>query len=168
MHNNSILLFDKYATEFFKNQPDAKVLEIGPDRNPSTFKQRLSWTGVWDTLDLHTYAQPTYVAADPYLFPIRDRSYDIVFNAQVIEHVPCIWRWMPELSRVCRREGTVITINPVSWEYHTAPVDCWRIYPDGMKALYQYANMRTVLSVFESLDSEHPDVIDTITIGVVK
>ena len=31
--------------------------------------------------------------------------------------------------------GYIITINPVSWKYHEAPVDCWRIYPEGMKTI---------------------------------
>ena len=87
----------------------------------------------WDTLDLvdgHAYvpAELTYRSRSPYEFPIEDDAYDIVLSANVIEHVRCVWRWLPELARVCKAGGLVITISPVSWPYHEAPIDCWRIY----------------------------------------
>jgi len=72
---------------------------------------------------------------DLYAIPVDSESFEIVVSANVIEHVEELWRWVPALARVCRRGGKVITINPISWGFHEAPVDCWRIYPDGMKAL---------------------------------
>jgi hypothetical protein len=63
-----------------------------------------------------------------------------------------IWLWIKEASRVCKIGGKVITINPVSWPYHEAPVDCWRIYPEGMKALCEEASLRVLHSSFESLE----------------
>jgi hypothetical protein len=34
--------------------------------------------------------------------------------------------------------GMSSSVNPVSWVFHEAPVDCWRIYPEGMKALLEH------------------------------
>jgi hypothetical protein len=59
---------------------------------------------------------------------------------------------MGELARICKTGGTIITINPVSWPYHEAPVDCWRAYPEGMKALYEDSSLDVILSVWESLE----------------
>jgi len=59
------------------------------------------------------------------------------------------------LARVTKTNGLVITINPVSWNYHEAPVDCWRIYPEGMKSLYEDASLKVVLSLWESLETPH-------------
>jgi hypothetical protein len=50
--------------------------------------------------------------------------------------------------------GLVITINPVSWPFHTAPFDCWRIYPEGMKALYEDSGLEVLLSEWESLEAQ--------------
>ena len=155
MHKNSRLLFDRYAREFFT--PGLHVLEIGPDRDPSTYRQLAGGTfAAWDTLDFaaRTDVPLTYRTQTEYEFPVPDASYDLVFSAQVIEHVRKPWRWMPELARVCRPGGVVITINPVSWHYHESPVDCWRIYPEGMRALSEDAGLEVVLSEWGSVEME--------------
>lgn len=60
---------------------------------------------------------------------------------------------MKEVSRICKLGGVVITINPVSWPYHEAPIDCWRAYPEGVKALYEEAKLDVIMSKWESLES---------------
>lgn len=154
MHKNSRLLFEKYARSYF--QPEHRVLEIGPDRHPSTYQQIVGATATWDTLDFASRNDVplTYRTTDEYDFPAPDATYDVVFAAQVIEHVRKIWRWMPELARVCRPGGVVIVINPVSWHYHESPVDCWRIYPEGMRALCEDAGLEVLLSEWESVELE--------------
>lgn len=91
----------------------------------------------------------TFAVEDPYRYPIGENEYDVVISGSVIEHVPKPWLWLPELARITRRGGHVITVNPVNWIFHQAPVDCWRIYPDGMKALCEQAGLEPVLSRFE-------------------
>jgi SAM-dependent methyltransferase len=154
MHKNSRLLFEKYARDYFR--PTHRVLEIGPDRDPSTYRTLVGATAAWDTLDFASRADIplTYRTTDEYVFPVEDGVYDIVFAAQVIEHVRKIWRWMPELARVCAPGGHVIVINPVSWHYHESPVDCWRIYPEGMRALCDDAGLEVVASTWESVELE--------------
>jgi SAM-dependent methyltransferase len=138
-----------------------RVLEIGPDQRPSTYQRVVADpTITWETLDMDEGARWTLVSTaalthrstNEYIFPIADNAFDVVVSGQVIEHVRKIWRWVPELARVCKPGGLVITINPVSWEYHEAPVDCWRIYPEGMRALHADAGLTTELAVFESLE----------------
>lgn len=94
------------------------MLEIGPDRDPSTYRTLLDAEfAAWDMLDAfpRTDVPLTYLAESEYSFPVPDGAYDVVFSAQVIEHVKKIWRWMPELARVCRPGGVIITTNPVNW-----------------------------------------------------
>lgn len=154
MHRNSWMMFDRYGAEYIP--PGSRVLEIGPDTVPtSTYRQR---TGVdvacWDTLDFAGRPGVTYGTTDPYRFPLPDDSYDVVLSGQVIEHVPKTWRWMPELARVVRPGGVVITVAPVSWPYHEAPVDCWRMYPEGLKALYDDAGLDVLVAEWGSVELE--------------
>lgn len=151
MHLNSRHLFAKYGLDCFRNNP--AVLEIGPDGEPSTYRRQVTApVARWDTLDLAQRRVPlTYVASSDYSFPVADGTYDVVLAGQVIEHVRKIWRWLPELARVTRPGGFVIIINPVSWHYHGFPTDCWRIYPDGMRALCDDSNLVVQLSRWENV-----------------
>ncbi|MFM6270267.1 MAG: hypothetical protein ACKPFA_27785, partial [Dolichospermum sp.] len=92
MHNNSILLFKKYALSYFK--PNIHVLEIGPDGFPSTYQSIVNDSSIiWETLDIYESNKLTYTATSEYIFPIQDQTYDIIISAQVIEHIRKPWVW---------------------------------------------------------------------------
>jgi SAM-dependent methyltransferase len=161
MHRNSAMIFEKYAPPFFKK--GCSVLEIGADDNPSTYQRIVGeMPARWDSLDIagpnegsnYIHAAPTYITKSEYNFPIQSDQYDVVLSGNVIEHVRKIWRWMPELARVCKPAGIVITVVPVSWHYHEAPIDCWRIYPEGMMALSEDSGLEVVISEWESVELE--------------
>ncbi len=154
MHTNSKLLFTKYALPLFASA--SRVLEVGPDSFPTTYRKMVPIDGlVWDTLDIYDSPALTYPKSNLYQFPVADNAYDVVISGQVIEHVDRIWRWFPELARVTKPGGLVITINPVSWPYHEAPLDCWRIFPSGMKALCEESGLIVESCHFESLELPH-------------
>ena len=71
-----------------------------------------------------------------------------------MEHVPKIWLWVKEMKRILKDDGKIIIISPVSWIYHEAPVDCWRIYPDGMKALLEEEALKAEVCEFTSLEKD--------------
>ena len=188
MHLNSQLLFQKYAPGCFQDYQ--RVLEIGPDGFPSTYRRLLANPTLdWQTLDITGDPQLTFHARDEYTFPMPGGLFDVVLSGQVIEHVRKTWVWIQEVARVCKPGGYVITVNPVSWGYHEAPIDCWRIYPEGMRTLYDEAGLEVQHCAAESLEpwshrlpkylrlfrkvvtggelpaSGLPPAIDTITIG---
>lgn len=156
MHENSKLIFARHAMPFFTAA--TRVLEIGPDGMPSTYQRMVreqrgdDAPATWHTVDLAARPGMTHAARSEYEFPIADSAYDLVLSGQVLEHVRKPWRWLPELARVCRPGGHVITISPVTWPYHEAPVDCWRIYPEGMRALYEEAGLVVLESRWECLE----------------
>lgn len=152
MHLNSRLLFIKHVKPLLKS--GMKVLEIGPNDFPSTY-ERVAETkvSVWHTLDICNDDRLTYPRSAEYSFNIPDETYDIVLSGNVIEHVRKPWLWLRELARVTANDGLVVTICPINWPYHKVPVDCWRIYPEGMCALHEEAGLLTVLALSDSLDT---------------
>lgn len=131
----------------------ARVLELGPDAIPSAYQSMIDTSvSAWDTADFGGRSGLTYGLVDPYRFPVDDAAYDVVLSGQVIEHVPKIWRWMPEVARVTRPGGTIITVAPISWPYHEDPHDCWRIYPDGLRARYEDAGLDVLVAEWGSLE----------------
>jgi SAM-dependent methyltransferase len=153
MHLNSELLFRKYALQYFKD--NMRVLEIGPAGIPSPYQKAIDNPSiVWHTLDIYSsYEGITYVSEKEYEYPIEAGSYDLIISGQVIEHVKKIWLWLAELKRIVKTDGAIIIINPVSWPYHAYPVDCWRIFPDGMKALCEDCNLNVVFCEYESIEA---------------
>lgn len=157
MHENSRRIFVEHAKPCLP--PGARVLEIGPDGSPSTYQRLAAEPSLrWETLDLaaDTSVVPTsgldHVAVSDVEFPLPADSFDVVLSGQVIEHVRRPWRWLAECARVTRPGGKVITICPVSWPYHEAPIDCWRMYPEGLRALYEEAGLEIELCTTASLD----------------
>jgi SAM-dependent methyltransferase len=158
MHFNSELLFKKYAKPYFK--AGQTVLEIGPAGIPSAYSKLVGDPNInWHTID---FADTTYIAGkpdaltyrmeNPYVFPIEDAQYDIVVSGQVMEHVQELWNWLLEIKRVLKPGGIIITISPVSWPYHEAPLDCWRIFPSGIEALAKFCELQIKHNLFESLE----------------
>ena len=154
MHANCKLIVEKYFGNYISESDT--VLEIGPDAVPSTIRKKLSSLDVtWDYLDIREYPGLTYVNQAPYNFSIEDNSYDVIIACQVTEHVEQIWKWLQEVERICKKGGRIIILSPVSWPYHESPVDCWRIYPAGMRALVEnFTKLEIDTCFFESLEME--------------
>lgn len=68
-------------------------------------------------------------------------SFDIVISGQTIEHTRRPWLFVKELARILKPGGRMCVIAPHTWVYHPSPLDCWRIYPDGMRALLEDAGL---------------------------
>jgi SAM-dependent methyltransferase len=160
MHLNSLLLFKKYATAYLTD--NISILEIGSSGNSDFEKySKEKYKLNWNTLELKSSpnnmsGNPNhYETSDEYNYPFANESYDIVFSAQVIEHVGKPWIFLKELKRITKPNGYIITINPVSWPYHEDPVDCWRLYPEAFKSLAEASNLQLVLSIWENLEWEY-------------
>ncbi len=165
MNLNQLLMFDRYAWSYLPS--GGRILEIGPEKSPSCFEERVpGGEQPWESAELRAALDEngerkwgptegttaTHWLDDEYVIPAESDTFDVVFSANVAEHVRQVWTWMKELARVTRPGGVVITIAPVSWPYHASPYDCWRIYPDGARVLADYAGLEVVLAVTERLE----------------
>ena len=159
MHANCKRLIKKYAVPHFTR--DSRVLEVGPNfDNLMVLPHK-----IWDTTDIVYNPRLTFQCRENYI-PVSTESYDIVYATNVMEHVRMPWEWIVELARVCVRGGLVILVVPATWPYHPDPIDCWRVYCDGMEALLRHANLIPVMAVTEG--ERHwfrSPVLDTIGIG---
>jgi SAM-dependent methyltransferase len=81
----------------------------------------------------------------PYRVPMKSNSADLVISGQAFEHIPFFWASLMEIARVLKPNGLVFLTAPSRGHVHTL-VDCWRYYPDGMRAMASFAGL-TVLEV---------------------
>lgn len=104
MHDNSLMLFRKYAGPIFT--PGIRVLEIGGSLAGSLYRSAIADDSItWETLDLKPRGGIVHVAQGEYSYPFLDGEFDVVFAGQVLEHVRHPWLWMREASRITKRGG---------------------------------------------------------------
>ena len=104
----------------------------------------------WHYLGLDVSAGPNVdiVLADPYRWgALTSNSIDVMISGQAFEHIEFFWLTVLELSRVLKPRGLCCLVAPSSGPEHRFPVDCWRFYSDGMRALMRYAGLE-VLDVY--------------------
>jgi len=85
------------------------------------------------------------VLENPYSWDeIKDNSFDILISGQMLEHCKRFWIVVKEMARVVRSGGFICLIVPWMMGKHKAPVDCWRILPDGMADIGQWMGVETL------------------------
>jgi SAM-dependent methyltransferase len=95
--------------------------------------------------DLAAGPNVNLVLQDPYSWKeVKTASIDVLVSGQVLEHIEYFWITALEISRVLRPGGLACLIAPSSGPEHRYPVDCWRFYPDGMKAIGKFARLEVV------------------------
>jgi SAM-dependent methyltransferase len=91
-------------------------------------------------IDLRPGRNVDVVMKHPYSIPLPSRSADVVISGQVFEHIPFPFTSVLEIRRVLRPGGIFIMTVPTRGHRHDR-YDCWRIYPDGVRAFAAFAVM---------------------------
>ena len=122
--------------------PGAKVLEVGVGTGLSldVYPSHCSVTGVdlardmleiaQEKVDLHGWRHIKLQEMDALNLTFADDTFDFVMAFHVVSVVPDAPRLMAELSRVCKKGGTVVVINhfrspnPIAFVFHkiVAPI----------------------------------------------
>jgi SAM-dependent methyltransferase len=122
------------------------VYDLGSQDINGSYKP-LFTTGNWSYSGVDMTAGPNVdlVLADPYAWrEVASDSVDVLVSGQTFEHTEFFWLTMQEIARVLRPNAICCIIAPSSGPEHQYPVDCWRVYPDGLRALARYAGLETL------------------------
>jgi SAM-dependent methyltransferase len=109
-------------------------------------------------VDLAPGANVDLVLRDPYRWvELKRNSLDVVVSGQALEHIEYFWLTFLEIHRVLKPGGICCVVAPSGGPEHRYPVDCWRFYPDGFRALARYAGLE-VLEVYAQWDdAQYPE-----------
>jgi SAM-dependent methyltransferase len=124
-----------------------RVLDLGSrvSRDQQlTHKQLLAdhdveYTGV----DVRNGRNVDIVMSKPYRIPVKSGTVDVVFSGQAFEHIPFPWASILEIARVLTRGGLAFITAPSRGHVH-GKNDCWRYYPDGMRALAAWSGLEAL------------------------
>ena len=85
------------------------------------------------------------VLSDPYDWrEISPESADVIVAGQTFEHTEFFWETARQIARTLKPNGLCCIIVPSSGPEHRYPVDCWRMYPDGLLAVARYAGLEAL------------------------
>ena len=136
MHRNSIEHMRALVLRYLDR--DAKLLigDVGSFDYTGSYRalmQSPNWT--YQGIDLNEGPNVDVVLTSPYKFPMADGHYDVLISGQAFEHVKFFWLTWMEMVRTLKPGGFIFLIAPSRGPEHRYPVDCWRFYPDGYRAL---------------------------------
>ncbi len=117
-----------------------RILDIGSQNIYGSYRDifaRGSWQYVG--VDVCAGENVDLVLADPYNWTeVASSSTDVIVSGQAFEHIEYFWITMTEIARVLKPGGLCCLIAPSAGKEHRYPVDCWRFYADGFRAMAKY------------------------------
>jgi SAM-dependent methyltransferase len=120
---------------------DLGSLDINGSYRPLFAEPPWTYKGV----DLAPGQNVDLVLRDPYHWLEFDTaSVDVVISGQAFEHIEFFWETMREIARVLKSHGLCCIIAPSSGPEHRFPIDCWRMYPDGLRAVARYSGLEVL------------------------
>jgi len=141
MHYVSLHRMGKFVRKYLNKSKKLKILEVGSldvhkPRKKLVFRRYFknpNWEFIG--LDIVSGVNVDVVSKYPYKYPFPDNCFDVVISGNTLEHVEDLHKIVKEMARVSK--NLVCIIVPNTHPYHVYPIDCWRIFPDGMRFLLE-------------------------------
>lgn len=149
MHYDCLYIMKRLVKKYLDPDKEMDILEIGSKSFENPRKQlvfrryfknpRWEYTG----LDIESGFNVDIVSEDLYHYPFEDKSFDLVISGNTLEHVRDVYAVVKELARVTR--NLLFITVPNTRPLHRYPIDCWRIFPDGLQYLLEVvAGMKVI------------------------
>ena len=134
MHTSSMKLMADFRDKYLANMEGCTILDVGAMQLPKhecyrTLFGNYRYTGM-DVVPGRNVDIVGYEGLG---------VYDVVISGQVMEHIARPWEWLSCLTRLYK--SYICIIAPNTFKEHRYPLDCYRFWPDGMRALFEYAGI---------------------------
>ena len=145
MHQSSMEKMEKFRDKYLGSRiaEPLVILDIGSQDVNGSYRDLFDspkWTYIG--VDMAHGKNVDIALSNPYrLDKIRSSSIDVVVSGQALEHIEFFWITMLEVARVLKQGALCCILVPSGGPEHRFPVDCWRFYPDGLRALARYARL---------------------------
>ena len=138
MHQGTMNIMEDLVNRFLDKDAELKIADIGSYDYNGSYKKLLDGPDGWEYTGIDVSAGPNVDIVVPELDnwdAIADESFDVVISGQCLEHVKMPWKLVKQAYRITKPGGHNFHIAPHTWGQHRFPLDCWRIFPDGMRVL---------------------------------
>jgi len=148
MHQSSYDKMSEFRRDYLesrRNEP-LVILDLGSQDINGSYRPLFAqppWQYVG--IDLAPGPNVDVVLTNPYDWQeIAPESADVIVAGQTFEHTEFFWETMRQITRTLKTNGLCCILVPSSGPEHRFPVDCWRMYPDGLRALARYAGLEVI------------------------
>ena len=128
-----------FGAAFFRCYADAfeeaRILEVGAGDVNGTLRGCAPRGSRYTGIDVAAGPGVDVVLSDPYAYPFKSATYDVVVSSSCLEHDQMFWLTFAEMCRVLRAGGFIYLNVPSNGLFHRYPTDNWRFYPDSGLAL---------------------------------
>ena len=148
MHKGSMIRMEWFVDNYIRKTDQSKrVLDVGSYDVNGSFRHLFD--GISDLeyigLDMADGPNVDYVPKDPYDWKeLDDNSFDFIISANAFEHIEYPWLTICQIGKKLKNGGFACIIAPNSISEHRYPVDCYRYFSDGFKALAKWADLTVV------------------------
>jgi len=142
MHPNSINHMRALVLRYLDRERPLVIGDVGSYDFTGSYRSLFDgpkWS--YQGIDLTAGPNVDVVLESPYQFPFGDAHFDVLVSGQAFEHVKFFWLTWMEMVRTLKPGGFIFLIAPSRGPEHRYPVDCWRFYPDGFRALAEYGEI---------------------------
>ena len=139
MHKSAYQDAERFVRKYLTPGVPTRIIDIGSmDVNGSLrpLFQQPGWTYRGADIEIGRNVDIRLPAS--YDWPNLDSNcFDVAVSSQVLEHVPHPWRWIGEVARIIKPGGLLYLCTPNTIHFHPYPIDCYRFWPDGLKAVVE-------------------------------
>lgn len=149
MDPDSSANLQKFAADYRDKIKGSKILEFGSQNINGSCRPHFAGAAEYVGIDILPGPEVDIVMTDHYKFPFDSDLFDFVISANTLEHCRRPWETVKEAARVLKPNGIFFATMP--WRIHEhkdgkCPWDCWRILPDGIDSLFEFAGLTKIQS----------------------
>lgn len=145
MHQSSLENMRRFQSRYLNSRKGESldILDLGSMDINGSYRflfENPNWR--YQGMDMAPGPNVDIVLKTPYHWQeVPSESADVFISGQAFEHIEFFWITALEIARVLKPGGLCCLIAPSGGFEHRYPVDCWRFYPDGFRALARFARL---------------------------
>lgn len=180
MHKSAMLRMQWFVENYIPVNKHIRVLDVGSCDINGSYRLLFQEMDVdYVGLDMAEGLNVDYIPQNPYQWDsLENESFDFVISGNAFEHIEYPWVTICEIYKKLKNGGFACILAPNSIPEHRYPVDCYRYFSDGFKALAKWGGFDivnvTVSGVpdkdvsAEWYNSGHNDVMMVLAKGIKK
>ena len=137
MHNGSMMCVQSFINWYLDEKAPLKIIDIGSYDENGSYKELFDKPN-WTYIGMDVRPGPN---VDIVGYEDIPEKYDVLVSGQVMEHVNHPWDWVKNLKNYVADKGLICIVVPFWGREHRSPIDTYRYLPDGMRDLFEYADI---------------------------